>query len=60
MRRPRAGLIHHSDRGSQYCSVDYQTALKKHRIQISMSGKDNCSAMLGSDAWLDRDQQAPL
>jgi putative transposase len=42
MRRPRAGLIHHSDRGSQYCSVDYQSALKKHRIRISMSGKGNC------------------
>ena len=42
MRRPRAGLIHHSDRGSQYCSVDYQAALKKHRIRISMSGKGNC------------------
>src|SRR4051812_34273268 len=24
MRRPAAGLIHHSDRGSQYCSIDYQ------------------------------------
>lgn len=23
MRRPKLGLIHHSDRGSQYCSIDY-------------------------------------
>jgi putative transposase len=42
MRRPPAGLIHHSDRGSQYCSIDYQAELKKHGILISMSGKGNC------------------
>lgn len=42
MRRPPAGLIHHSDRGSQYCSTDYQDELKKHGILISMSGKGNC------------------
>jgi len=42
MRRPDAGLIHHSDRGSQYCSIDYQGELKKHGILISMSGKGNC------------------
>ena len=42
MRRPAAGLIHHSDRGSQYCSIDYQAELKKHGILVSMSGKGNC------------------
>ncbi len=42
LRRPQAGLIHHSDRGSQYCSIDYQTELRKHAILISMSGKGNC------------------
>jgi putative transposase len=42
MRRPQAGLIHHSDRGSQYCSIDYQAELKKRGIRISMSGKGNC------------------
>ena len=26
-RRPPPGLIHHSDRGSQYCSIDYQAVL---------------------------------
>ncbi len=41
MRRPPEGLIHHSDRGSQYCSVDYQSELRRHRIRISMSGKGN-------------------
>ena len=42
MRRPPQGLIHHSDRGSQYCSVDYQAELHRHSIRISMSGKGNC------------------
>jgi putative transposase len=42
VRRPDKGLIHHSDRGSQYCSTAYQEKLKKHGIQISMSGKGNC------------------
>ena len=42
VRRPAAGLIHHSDRGSQYCSVDYQTELGKHGVLISMSAKGNC------------------
>jgi putative transposase len=42
MRRPAAGLIHHSDRGSQYCSVDYQAELKALGILISMSGRGNC------------------
>jgi putative transposase len=42
MRRPAAGLIHHSDRGCQYCSADYQAELNKHGIRISMSGKGNC------------------
>jgi putative transposase len=42
MRRPAPGLIHHSDRGRQYCSIDYQAELKKHGILISMSGKGYC------------------
>ena len=42
MRPPPEGLIHHSDRGSQYCSVDYQATLRRHGIRISMSGKGNC------------------
>ena len=37
-----SGLIHHSDRGSQYCSIDYQAVLRKHGLLISMSGKGNC------------------
>ncbi|MGE7207818.1 IS3 family transposase [Sphingomonas sp. NPDC019816] len=42
LRRPPQGLIHHSDRGSQYCSVEYQAELRRHGIRISMSGKGNC------------------
>lgn len=42
MRRPPKGLIHHSDRGSQYCSHDYQAKLKANGIAISMSGKGIC------------------
>jgi transposase InsO family protein len=42
MRRPQAGLIHHSGKGSQYCAIDYQAELHKHGIRISMSGKGNC------------------
>jgi putative transposase len=42
IRRPDEGLIHHADRGSQYCSIEYQAELKKHGIRISMSGKGNC------------------
>ena len=42
IRQSAKGLIHHSDRGSQYCSIAYQAELKKHGIRISMSGKGNC------------------
>jgi len=40
-RRNRAGLIHHSDRGVQYCSKEYVNALSKHAIRGSMSRKGN-------------------
>jgi putative transposase len=36
-RNPAPGLVHHSDRGSQYCSVDYQALLRKRGILISLS-----------------------
>ena len=41
-RRPQAGLLHHSDRGSQYTSQAYQTCLAQAGIQASMSRKGNC------------------
>jgi len=42
LRRPAKGCIHHSDRGSQYCSHDYQKILREHGLKSSMSGKGNC------------------
>jgi putative transposase len=42
IRRPPKGVIHHSDRGSQYCSDDYQKLLAAHGFIVSMSGKGNC------------------
>src|SRR5438874_4670064 len=41
-RQPPQGLLHHSDRGSQYASHDYQQLLAVHGIQSSMSRKGNC------------------
>lgn len=41
-RRPPAGLIHHSDRGVQYCSKAYQALLAEHKMLCSMSRKGNC------------------
>lgn len=41
-RRPSRGLIHHSDRGSQYASLEYQRLLKDWGIQCSMSRKGDC------------------
>ena len=41
-RCPAKGLIHHSDRGSQYCSCEYSQILDKFGLQASMSGKGNC------------------
>ena len=41
-RRPAPGLIHHSDRGSQYTSGAYQDALAAHGMVASMSRKGDC------------------
>lgn len=42
IRRPPRGVIHHSDRGSQYCSEAYQKLLTGRGFVLSMSGKGNC------------------
>ena len=42
LRQPPEGCIHHTDRGSQYCSNEYQRRLSKHGFKVSMSGKGNC------------------
>jgi len=49
-RQPPPGLIHHSDRGSQYTSRDYQALLSRHHIRASMSGTGNAfdNAMMES------------
>lgn len=41
-RGPAPGLVHHADRGSQYCSDEYLALLRTHKIVISMSGRGNC------------------
>lgn len=42
LRRPSAGLLHHSDRGVQYACADYQELLKDNEIVSSMSRTANC------------------
>jgi transposase InsO family protein len=41
-RRPRRGLIHHSDGGSQYACAEYRAVLEAHGMRASMSRKGNC------------------
>jgi transposase InsO family protein len=41
-KRPAAGLIHHSDRGSQYCAQEYASLLNGFGMKASMSRKGNC------------------
>ena len=42
IKRPPRGLIHHSDRGCQYCSYDYLKLLERFDMKASMSRKGNC------------------
>jgi transposase InsO family protein len=41
-KKPPRGLIHHSDRGSQYASLEYRERLQKYEMISSMSRKGNC------------------
>ena len=41
-KRPGPGLIHHSDRGSQYCSQEYRKMLDRFGMKASMSRKGDC------------------
>jgi len=41
-RRPKAGLLHHSDRGCQYTSRAYRRRLEQAQMVVSMSRKGNC------------------
>jgi len=47
-RAPPKGCIHHTDRGSQYCSHDYQKILRQHGFKTSMSGKGSLLSSRGS------------
>ena len=40
--QPPAGLVHHSDRGSQYCSLEYRRLLDRLGMKATMSGTGNC------------------
>ncbi|UOE75964.1 IS3 family transposase [Parageobacillus thermoglucosidasius] len=40
--KPTGRVTHHSDRGSQYASNDYQQLLQEHHFQFSMSRRGNC------------------
>ena len=46
-RAPDAGVILHSDRGSQYCGYEFQAALAGYKMKSSMSRKGDCWADLG-------------
>jgi putative transposase len=50
-RRPARGLVHHSDRGSVYCSHDYQKLLKQYGMVCSMSRKANCYDNAPMESW---------
>jgi transposase InsO family protein len=52
LRRPSPGLVHHSDRGSQYASTDYTDLLKLHGCQISMSHKASPWENAGCESWM--------
>lgn len=52
VRRPSPGLVHHSDRGSQYASGDYTELLKANGCQISMSHKASPWENAGCESWM--------
>ena len=50
-KKPPRGLIHHSDRGSQYCSRNYQKIIRQFGIVPSMSRKGNCYDNAPMESW---------
>jgi len=52
LRRPVPGVVHHSDRGSQYASGDYMDLLKAHGCQVSMSHKASPWENAGCESWM--------
>ena len=50
-KRPAPGLLHHSDRGSQYASHAFQDKLKAYGMTCSMSRKGNCWDNAPTESW---------
>ena len=50
-RRPKPGILHHSDRGSQYASYAFQDKLKEYGMTCSMSRKGNCWDNAPTESW---------
>ena len=50
-RRPAPGVMHHSDRGSQYASYAFQEKLKEYGMTCSMSRKGNCWDNAPTESW---------
>jgi putative transposase len=53
-RRPAPGVMHHSDRGSQYASHAFQDKLKEFGMICSMSRKGNCWDNAPTESWFNR------
>ena len=51
-RKPASGLLHHSDRGSQYASHAFQEKLAEYGMLCSMSRKGNCWDNAPTESWL--------
>ena len=52
-RHPQAGLLHHSDRGSEYTSLGYQALLAAQGIEVSMSRTANCYDNAAVESFFD-------
>ena len=50
-KKPAAGLMHHSDRGSQYASHAFQGGLREYSMVCSMSRKGNCWDNAPAESW---------
>ncbi len=50
-RKPKPGLMHHSDRGSQFCSHDYQALIAEMKAISSMSRRGNCRDNAPMESW---------
>ncbi len=53
-RRIKAGLVHHTDRGSQYASHAYRAALEGHGMICSMSRKAQCRDSSAAESFFSR------